>query len=84
MEYITEEAGYRIFKNSDGFLEGFRSTGVTQKGDNKNYAIANGLNRVVTTATTVKDFLEQIKRKAIRAPKYDPYKDDNQKQLFDE
>lgn len=57
MEYLTQSCGYNLYKNSDGFIEGFKSTG---KKIVNGAELATGMGHVVTNCTTVAEFEQLI------------------------
>lgn len=57
MEYLTHSGGYALYKNSDGFIEGFKSSG---KKIVNGAELATGMGHVVTNCTTVAEFEQLI------------------------
>ena len=80
MEFIGFYFGYSVYKNADGYLEGYRST-VAAKNDLSRQAMshaATNIKRVVTTAKTIDEFKKQVKGKKYVPAPYDPYQDPKQ------
>lgn len=67
MEYVGEFAKFQVYRQHDGTLEGFRTTKRANDGDRT----CLECDRVVTTATTIGDFIKQVtipKKKPARPP----------------
>lgn len=61
MEYLGQHSGYQCWKNSDGYIEGFKSIGLVNI---KTYCRpAKDLIRLVTKAVTIEEFNEAVKIK---------------------
>jgi hypothetical protein len=86
LEYVGDSNGYTVYRNSDGFLEGYKSIVPGKDKGVKHVfkgSIINAIDskRAVTTVTTLEEFSAQIKIKRPRIKSYDPYKDPNQLQI---
>lgn len=53
MKHIGEYKGYQVFRNSDGFLEGYKTIGEKSNPTSNPNAESE---RVVTSTTTITDF----------------------------
>lgn len=61
MDYVGTELGYQVFRNSDGFLEGYKKTIGRNIGlDANNNPIPSDCKRVVTNQTTMKGFVDYV------------------------
>jgi hypothetical protein len=84
MEHLGEHYGYQLYRNSEGFIEGYKSIGLIDTGAaGGKYSCrpADELIRVVSHATTIDEFKAYITRYEKRAAKYNPYKDAAQAKL---
>jgi hypothetical protein len=70
-EYIGECNGYQLYRNKDGFIEGY-------KGDYDKIKEKGTIDRIVTNTTKVENFPNFIKRNTPVIKKYNPYKDSKQ------
>jgi len=73
--YLGEYFGYHLYKNLDGFIEGYKEKGVF--GSKK-----NDINRIVTNTKMISDFPKFIKKKEKKVVKYNPYDDPNQLKII--
>ena len=82
MKYEGEFMDYQIYRNSDGFLEAWRSKGSNIiRAKDGHILNASDLTRVVTRATKLKDLSLYLKKRPRLVKKYDPYKDVNQTKI---
>jgi hypothetical protein len=58
LEYIGEALDYQVYKNSDGFLEGYKSVGAIKKETGGTW---KDHKRIVTNATDMAGFENYIK-----------------------
>lgn len=60
MEYVGDYAGYRVYRNHEGFLEGIKSTGriIHTFGKQK---MKSDTKRIVTNQTTTDGFVKYVK-----------------------
>jgi hypothetical protein len=61
MDYVDTCGDYKVYRNKDGFLEGFKTTGTI---DHTKQQSGGNVNHVVTTATTINEFQQWVKPKA--------------------
>lgn len=61
MTYLGEYKNYQLYRNSEGFIEGFRSIGLINT--DAVCREAKDLKRVVSNVKTVREFLEFIRKK---------------------
>lgn len=66
MEYIDEVNGYKVYRNADGFLEGYKTTGIK---DDKKQLAGGSSNRLVTECTTIQQFAKLTEAKTKLKPK---------------
>jgi hypothetical protein len=80
MEYLGEHSGYQCWKNSEGYIEGYKSIGLENVGG-KYCRLAKDMKRLVTKTKTVVEFDEAIaamEAKTKSPKRYNPNKDENQ------
>jgi len=86
MEYLGQFAGYQCWKNSEGFIEGYKSIGLENVGG-KYCRLAKDMKRLVTKTTTIPEFVDAVIAMEAKAKtdkkekKYDPNKIENQLKL---
>lgn len=66
-EHVGDYDGYQVYKNKDGFLEGFKKTGkmIISQGENK----GTDCKRVVSNQKTMSGFIEYINGFKKKKPK---------------
>lgn len=60
MEYLTEISGYQVYKNSDGFLEGYKHSGKAVGKGSNGQKIFSSQKKIVTQETTLEGFKKFI------------------------
>ncbi len=86
MEYLGEHAGYQCWKNSEGFIEGYKSIGL-ENVSKKYCRLAKDMTRLVTKTKTTAEFVDAIKAMEAKVKtnkkekKYNPKKIENQLKL---
>lgn len=57
MEFVEDCEGYKVYRNADGFLEGYRKTGKDK------YAFGSGsdIKRIVSNQTTIPGFQSYVR-----------------------
>lgn len=80
LKYIDTVLGYRLFSNSQGFIEGYKS--IQPEETRSGNRFAKDIKRIVTFATTVDEFKVWVAQgDKPSTHKYDPYKDEKQTQI---
>lgn len=70
MEYLQEQSGYQLYRNKEGCIEAWKTTGEK---DNKRQLSGSDVAHVVTTCKTVAEFIELIGSKKVKfKPKIEP------------
>ena len=70
-EYLGEYYGYQLYRNKEGFIEGY-------KGDYDPKKAKGTFDRIVTNTTHIEDFPKFVLRQKPVVKRYNPYKDDKQ------
>jgi hypothetical protein len=78
MEYIGIELDYRLFRNNEGFIEGYKT--IYKTINKPPYFIAELL-RVVTNTKERSEFKNFVTRTGKSKKPYNPYKDEKQTKL---
>lgn len=68
MDFIDEIQGYKVYRNKDGFLEGYRTKGAV---DNNKQQSGSSVDKLVTQAKTIKEFAELLRKPVKLKPKQD-------------
>lgn len=63
MDFVGNEEGYNVFKNKDGFMEGYKKTGKQDRNGQGTY-----VKRVVSNQTTIEGFGKYIRGLRNRTP----------------
>lgn len=71
MEHIGEYDGYQVYRTTDGNLEGYKTTG-NKVVNNRN--IGTDCKRIVTTAKTLPDYIDQYLRTKLKPKKVEEQK----------
>lgn len=69
MQYIDTIGDYKVYRNKDGYLEGYKTKGDI---DNASQKTGVALDKVITTVTTTAEFAALINKPAKLKPKTDP------------
>lgn len=68
MEYIDEVNGYKVYRNADGFIEGWKTTGDK---DDMKQKTGNNSSRLITQCETIEEFALLTAKKTKLKPKQD-------------
>lgn len=77
MEYLGDYNKWQVHKNSEGFLELFKSIGINKELTSTRSIVANQGDRIVTNVKSIAE-LASFFRKKKKEKKYNPYADPNQ------
>jgi hypothetical protein len=79
MVYLGKHFNYQLYRNSEGYIEGYKSINLI---DTNSYCnAAKSLIRIVTNTKEIDEFPKFINRITEKKAKYNPYKDPNQQKL---
>lgn len=80
MILLGQYYGYQLYRNSDGFIEGYKSVGLVEI-VGVYCRPAKDLIRIVTNVTEITDFPQFIEKHKPKVQKYNPNKDEKQIKL---
>lgn len=81
MTYIGEYKGYNVYQNDEGFLEAYKSIGITAF--TSKFKTAKDSKRIVSNTSDLEFFVKNyLTKKKVKPVSYNPEKDPNQTKLF--
>lgn len=69
MEYIDTIGDYKVYRNKNGYLEGYKTKGEV---DNAKQQTGSGIDKVITTCTTTTEFAALINKPVKLKTKTEP------------